>query len=164
MTAWVRRTGQRVLLCPSSPAGGAAVDRLLVHPLPPDIRARLVLRDSWWTPGEASSVLRRAVALVTLEDGAAIIAAANDTPVLRLHRPEELPRARMWRDIGLGGWLLDLGRVDGARIGTALMTICDDYARAQVDVHEAVIYARKLLAGAAGRLRDCVLSRQCKEV
>jgi hypothetical protein len=139
--AWVRRTGWGVVLCPSGAGGvpgGAAV------------------WDGAWGAPEASSLLRRAAAAVAAEDDILIVAAANDTPVVRVYGGGRPPA--MWKDVGLGRWLAGGGR------GPAepLLDIHGDYAAAQVEVHEAAVYARKLLADVMARVRQEVLiAKKC---
>ena len=130
ISGWTARTGGKVL------AGGGA----------------------GWDVGEASSILRRALVVASVDPGEAVMAAAADTPALLLASPAA-PAARMWKDIGMGSWVVDLDRTDAAQVALGILAfIRDDYAAAQVDVHEAVIFARKLQSDAMRRLRATLLA------
>jgi polysaccharide pyruvyl transferase WcaK-like protein len=153
IVAWVRETGHKVLLCPEMTYQLEIIGPLLYDPLPPDVKERTVRRQTYWLPDEASSVYRRATAVVSCECHSPIIAAVNDTPGIYVRQPEDGIKGRMWEDIGLGGWCLDIERTSGATIAKVLREIHGDYARAQVDVHEAVLYARKLQADAMAEVR-----------
>ena len=78
--AWVRQTGHPVLICPT--AGGAAESGPLYDPLPAAVKDRVVRRPDSWAVEEASSVYRRAVAVLSQESWSPMVAAVNDTPFL----------------------------------------------------------------------------------
>lgn len=158
ITTWVRETGHKVLLCPEMTYQVDIIDPLLYRPLPADIRRNVVRRGSYWLADEAASVYRRAVAVVSSECHSPIIAAANDTPCIYVHQPEDGIKGQMWKDVGLKDWYFEVESATGKDIAERLMNIYQDYAAAQVTVHEAVIYARKLQADAMSLLRRIVLS------
>lgn len=153
IVSWVRETSHKVLLCPEMTYQLEIISPLLYDPLPAGVKSHVVRRQDYWLPDEAASVYRRAAAVVSCECHSPIIAAANDTPCLYVRQPEDGIKGRMWHDIGLGAWCLEIDRTSGADIARALREIRTDYARAQVDVHEAVLYARKLQADAMADLR-----------
>lgn len=156
IVSWVRDTGHKVLLCPEMTYQLEIIGPLLYDPLPPDVKERVARREQYWLPDEASSIYRRATAVVSCECHSPIIAAANDTPGVYVRQPEDGIKGQMWKDIGLGGWCLDIERTSGAAIARLLREIRADYARAQVEVHEAVVYARKLQADGMAEVRKAV--------
>jgi len=148
---WVRDTRYKVLLCPEVEGPAATLEALLYDPLPAPVKARVARRGAPWLPDEACSVFRRAVAVVGGGYFSPILAAANNTPFLYLPPPGEDHAGRIWQDIGLSGWFLEMAKAGGAEIARTLMDIHRNYSTAQVMVHEAVIYARKLQADAVGQ-------------
>ncbi len=157
ITTWVRQTGHKALLCPEMTYQVGLLEPLLYRPLPDEVKAHVVRRDRYWLPDEAGSVYRRAAAVVSLECHSPIIAAANDTPCIYVHQPEDGIKGQMWRDVGLKDWYFEVESASGEEIAGRLMSIYEDYAAAQVRVHEAVIYARKLQGDAMSLLRRLVL-------
>ncbi|MBM3814583.1 MAG: polysaccharide pyruvyl transferase family protein [Acidimicrobiia bacterium] len=153
MIAWVRQTGYKVLLCPEMTYQLEIIDPLLYNPLPADVKAKVVRRKDYWITDEASSVYRRAVAVLSFECHSPIIASANDTPSLYIRQPQDGIKGQMWTDLGLGQWAPRVEETTGAQITEALMKIHNNYNPAQVDVHEAVVYARRLQAPAMDELR-----------
>lgn len=158
ITAWVQRTGGRVLLCPEMTYQLALLEPLLYRPLPEQIRKSVVLRRAWWLPDEAASVYRHAFAVVSLECHSPILAATVDTPALYLNQPEDGIKGQMWRDLGLGRWYFEIEQASGADVAARLMEIRDHYDAAQVDLHEAVLYARRLQVDAVWFIRERLLS------
>ena len=158
IVTWVRETGKKVLLCPEMTYQLEIIAPLLYDPLPADVKKRVVRRTSFWLPDEAASVYRRAVAVVSFECHSPIIAAVNDTPCIYVHQPEDSIKGQMWQDVGLGRWYFEVKQATGKEIAARLMEIHGNYDAAQVDVHEAVLYARSLQSDAMAVVRQAVLS------
>lgn len=154
MAEWVRRAGGKVLLCPEMTYQLELLEPLLYRPLPEEIRKLVVVRRAWWLPDEAASIYRRALAVVSLECHSPILAATVDTPALYLHQPEDGIKGQMWRDLGLGRWYFEIEEAAGEEIAARLMEIHDRYDAAQVDLHEAVLYARRLQVDAVWFIRE----------
>lgn len=144
IVAWVRNTGNKVLLCPEMTYQVELLDPLLYNPLPDDVKKKVVRRKTYWITDEASSVYRRATAVLSFECHSPIIAATGDTPGLYLRQPEDGIKGQMWTDVGLAHCALPVEQTTGAEITKRLMRMHEDYPSAQVTVHEAVIYARRL--------------------
>jgi len=64
--AWVRNTGNKVLICPEMTYQLDIMDELLINPLPDDVRS-LVQKRGFWLPDEAASVYARAHAVLSFE-------------------------------------------------------------------------------------------------
>ncbi len=154
---WVRETGHKVLLCAEMTYALDIIDPLLYLPLPEDVRAKVVRQPHYWLTDTAASVYRRAVAVVSFECHSPIIAAVNDTPCVYVHQPEDGIKGQMWRDIGLTRWYIEVEATSGQAIANQVMGIYSNYASAQVQVHEAVIYARSLQAEGMNVLRKLLL-------
>ena len=65
----------------------------------------------------------------------------------------------MWNDVGLSRWYFEVEETTGAQIAARVMEIHSNYDAAQVDVHEAVIYARSLQADGVMAVRGVTLER-----
>ncbi|MBK5290062.1 MAG: polysaccharide pyruvyl transferase family protein [Acidobacteriia bacterium] len=153
MIAWVRNTGGKVLLCPEMTYQVDLLDPLLYNPLPDDVKKKVVRRKTYWITDEASSVYRRAFAVLSFECHSPIIAATGDTPGMYIRQPEDGIKGQMWTDVGLAHCALPVEQTTGAEIARRLMRMHADYASAQVTVHEAVIYARRLQSDAMDLLK-----------
>jgi hypothetical protein len=154
---WVRETGGKALLCPEMTYQTGIIDPLLWDRLPGDVKGKVVRRKDYWLTDEASSVYRRAVAVVSFECHSPIIAATNDTPAIYVHQPEDGIKGQMWRDVGLAGQYMEVEESSGSQIADRLMQIHTLYAAAQVEVHEATVYARRLHSRGMDALRDTLL-------
>ena len=127
ITAWVRKTGLKVLACPEMTYQVPLAKELLVDPLPEDVKSKVVWRDTYWLPDEAASVYAQARALVSFEMHSPIIAAANGTPAMYLRQPTDTSKGQMWRDIGLSDWIFEIGDAKGAEIAETLLRLHADY-------------------------------------
>src|SRR5690606_8500035 len=87
MIAWVRNTGNKVLVCPEMTYQVDIMDELLIDPLPDDVKP-YVFKRGYWLPDEAASIYQKAVAVLSFECHSPIIAAANNTPFFYLRQPE----------------------------------------------------------------------------
>ncbi len=154
---WVRETGFKVLLCPEMTYALDVIDPLLYNPLPADVKKNVVRRKTYWITDEAASVYRRASAVVSFECHSPIIAVVNDTPSIYIHQPEDGIKGQMWKDVGLSRWYFEVEHTSGAEIADRLMDIHAHYPAAQVDAHEAVLYARKRQSDGMGLLRRLLL-------
>jgi polysaccharide pyruvyl transferase WcaK-like protein len=156
---WVRATGFRALLCPEMTYQVDIIDPLLYDPLPDAIKKSIVRRKTYWLPSEAASVYRRAAAVISFECHSPIIAAANDTPCIYVHQPEDGIKGQMWHDVGLAESYFEVEQTTGAQLADRVMAIHRDFDSAQVRVHERVIYARQVQARAMEFVRKAVLGR-----
>jgi len=56
MIAWVRETGNKVLVCPEMSYQVDIMDELLINPLPADVKPHVIKR-GYWLPDEAASIM-----------------------------------------------------------------------------------------------------------
>jgi len=143
ITAWVHETGLKALVCPEMTYQVEVGKRLLVDPLPDDVKRRVVHRDSFWLPDEAGSVYARAHTVVSIEMHSPIIAMAMGTPMLHLRQPTDGRKGQMMRDIGLADWLFELDATSGRQIADALLKIRADYPAAQDKLKNAMALVRR---------------------
>jgi polysaccharide pyruvyl transferase WcaK-like protein len=136
--AWVDATGHKVLLAPEAKKEIAQNRRFIYDRLPPAVRPYVVNIDGFWNVDEAASVFAMARAAVCHEPHSLIIALANGTPILHTYTLDHGPKYHMFRDIGLGDWLLPLDDLPPAAIADALLAIHRDPSAAREKVHAAM--------------------------
>ncbi|MBI1348114.1 polysaccharide pyruvyl transferase family protein [bacterium] len=108
ITAVVRETGKKVLLCPEDMTHMAVAKENLYDKLPSDVLPSVVWRDSYWLTDEALSTYIRSAGLFGLEMHSPIMCIGNGVPAIVGRFAEQTSKGLMWRDIGLGDWLFDL--------------------------------------------------------
>jgi len=141
---WVRGTGLKVLACPEMTYGVPLAKEQLVDPLPADVKAKVVWKDSFWNADEAASVYARALAVVSLDCHSPIIALAAGTPAIHLRVPTDNPhKSRMFADIGLPEWIHELEGMTGARLTEMVMAIHREPAIAAQKVERAMTFVRQ---------------------
>lgn len=144
IVAWVRRTGWKVLACPEMSYGVPLAKEQLVDPLPDDVRANVVWRDSFWLCDEAASVFARASAMVSLDCHSPILALAAGTPAIHLRLPTDNAfKSRMFVDIGLPEWIAESEAMPGDRLIRRVMEIVDDHDAATRKVQRAMTVVRE---------------------
>jgi polysaccharide pyruvyl transferase WcaK-like protein len=153
IVAWVRKTGNKALLCAEMTYQLHIIDPLLYDPLPPDVKKNVVRRKSFWLPDEAASVYRQSSAVISSECHSPIIAAGQGTPCMYVHQPEDGIKGHMWKDIGLEDWYFEVEDAQGSDIAARLLQIHEDAAASERKVREAVQYARSLQDQAMAKVR-----------
>lgn len=143
MIRYVRGTGNKVLACPEMTYEIELAKEQLVDPLPEDVKAKVVWRDTYWLPDEAASVYAKAVAVVSLECHSPLIALHVGTPTIHVRQPTDTCKGQMYRDLGMDDWFFEVEEVDGAKLWTRLETIARDPAAARRTVGKLMDGARK---------------------
>lgn len=115
ITAVVRHTDLKVLLCPEDMTQMAVGREMLYDRLPDDVRQRVIWRKDFWLTDEALSVYVRSAGLFGSEMHSPIMALGNGIPAIVCRFEEQTSKGIMWRDIGLGDWLFDLDLDDDCR-------------------------------------------------
>lgn len=131
MIAWVRETGNKVLVCPEMTYAVELMDELLINPLPEDVKPFIVKR-GYWLPDEAASIYEKAHSVLSLECHSPIIAAANGTPCFYLRQPEDTIKGQMYYDLGFNDWVFEIDNTTGKQIADRLREVWQDYERAKV--------------------------------
>ena len=126
ISAWVRATGHKVLVCPEMTYQVDLLRPLLLEPLPEAVKPQVVVRPNYWLPGEAASTYARAFAVVSFEMHSPIIAFARGVPAIHLRQPTDTRKGQMWRDIGLERWLFEIDASTGAQIADRLLEMQRD--------------------------------------
>ena len=131
MIAWVRETGNKVLICPEMTYEVDIMDELLIHPLPEDVKPFIVKR-GYWLPDEAASIYSKAHTILSFECHSPIIAAANGTPCFYLRQPEDTIKGQMYYDLGFNDWVFEMDQTTGKQITERLREVWKDYGKAKL--------------------------------
>ncbi len=142
MIRWVRDTGMKIVIAPEVDKEITHNKRLLLDPLPDEVKAKVILRDTFWLPDEAASVFAKARVVVCHEPHSCIIALAMGTPILHPSSLVHGPKREMFADIGLREWLLDLDAQPASDVTAALLAIHKDYPAALAKVRTAMEFVR----------------------
>ena len=137
MIAWVRETGNKVLVCPEMSYEVNIMDELLIDPLPGDVRP-FVVKHGYWLPDEAASVYARAHSLLSFECHSPIIALATGTPSFYLRQPEDTIKGQMCYDLGLQDFVFGIDQTEGRQIADALRNVWSNYGEAKMMVKKTM--------------------------
>jgi polysaccharide pyruvyl transferase WcaK-like protein len=130
MVAYVKETGNKILVCPEMTYQVDIMDELLIDPLPDDVKP-FVMKRGYWFPDEAASVYRKALAVLSFECHSPIIAAVNETPFFYLRQPEDTIKGNMYYDLGFDDWIFEIEETEGSQITNRLRDIWTDFSGAQ---------------------------------
>jgi len=133
MIAWVRETGNKVLVCPEMTYQVDIMDELLINPLPEDVKPFIVKR-GYWLPDEAASVYAKAHTVLSFECHSPIIAAANGTPCFYLRQPEDTIKGQMYYDLGFDNWTFEIAKIEGKQIADRLREVWKNYPKAKAEL------------------------------
>lgn len=117
---------------------------LLCDPLPADVKKNVVRRTEYWLPDEAASTYARAALVMSHECHSPILAAAQGTPCMYVHQPEDGIKGQMWNDVGLNEWYLQAAETRGAEVAKTVLGIVRNPDAARAKVKDAVTRAQAL--------------------
>jgi hypothetical protein len=137
MIEWVRKTGNKILVCPEMTYQVEIMDELLIDPLPADVKPHVVKR-GYWLPDEAASVYLKAHSVLSFECHSPIIAAANGTPAFYLRQPTDTIKGQMYYDLGFNNWVFEIDSTSGEQIAKRLMDVNSDYPKALLQVKQSI--------------------------
>ena len=126
MIAWVRETGNKVLVCPEMTYEVDIMDELLIDPLPEDVKPHVIKR-GYWLPDEAASVYAQAHTVLSFECHSPIIAAANGIPFFYLRQPEDTIKGQMYYDLNFNDWVFEIEQTTGKQIADRLREVWQNY-------------------------------------
>lgn len=143
---WVRRTGQQVLIVPEMSYAVATAEEYLAGSFPDDVADRVRILPRFWELQEAAAVYRRSAAVLSMECHSPLIAVAEGIPTVYLRQPTDTIKGHMYRDLGLGDYLVELGDDDAVdRIAQVVNKILDDPSVAREHMQAAKTIAVPLL-------------------
>jgi polysaccharide pyruvyl transferase WcaK-like protein len=138
ISAVVRETDLKVLLCPEDASQMEVNRENLYEPLPADVRRRVVWRKDYWLTDEAVSTYVRSAGLFGAEMHSPILCIAHGIPAIVCRWAEQTSKGMMWRDIGLGEWLFDTDRdEERERIAPAVLAMAQNPAAAKAKAAQA---------------------------
>jgi len=105
--ALVRETDLKVLLCPEDASQMKVNKEMIYDKLPEDVKKRVVWRQDYWLTDFATSVYKRSAGLFGNEQHSPILCVANGIPAVVCRFKEQSSKGFMWKDMGLGDWLLN---------------------------------------------------------
>ena len=124
ITAVVRETDLKVLLCPEDQSQMAVGKECLLDLLPGDVKDRVVWRENYWLTDEALSIYAMSAGLFGLEMHSPIMCIGNGIPAIVCRFEEQTSKGIMWRDIGLNDWLFDMDNpADVSRIVSTVLEL-----------------------------------------
>jgi len=135
MITWVRKTGNKVLVCPEMTYQVDIMDELLINPLHDDVKP-FVLKRGYWFPDEAASIYAKAFAVLSFECHSPIISLRNGTPAFYLRQPEDTIKGQMYYDLGLNDWVFEIEKTTGNQISEGLMAIYADTTRSDKKISD----------------------------
>jgi len=156
VTMWVKKTGHKVLIAPETIKEMGHNKRLIHDPLPPEIQKHVVNLEYFWNSDEAASVFARAHTIVCHEPHSPIIALANGTPIIHTYSEFHSPKCWMFKDIGLGEWLLEMDETPVEKMAETLFAIDADYSTAQAKVKKAMAYVHECFAGSIKHVKSAL--------
>ncbi|MGI8636376.1 MAG: polysaccharide pyruvyl transferase family protein, partial [Segetibacter sp.] len=156
MIAWVRETGNKILVCPEMTYQIDIMDELLINPLPEDIKPFVVKR-GYWLPDEAASVYAEADTVLSFECHSPIIAAANGTPFFYLRQPEDTIKGQMYYDLGFNDWIFEIDKVEGKQIAQSLREVWKDYGKAKAKLKLSMDQVEKIYEQRTSALNTVVI-------
>jgi polysaccharide pyruvyl transferase WcaK-like protein len=136
ITTWVRQTGNKVLLCPEV-TYQMSLFKLVMDPLPSDVKSRVVAMNRFWITDEAASVYKASRLILSMDCHSPIIANAVGRPGFYLRQPEDTWKGQMYPDLGLGDWKFEIEETTGAQISDRLMQVHTHYNEARDTVRRA---------------------------
>jgi len=142
ITAWVRQTGHKVLVCPEMTYQVDIMDELLIDPLPANVKAKVV-KHGYWLPDEATSIYAQAHTVLSFECHSPIMAAVTGTPCFYLRQPQDSIKGQMYYDLGLGDCTFEIEQTSSQQITDRLMEVTKNYPVARRNVRQVLANVEK---------------------
>lgn len=133
MIEWVRKTGNKILVCPEMTYQVDIMDELLIDPLPDDVKPYVVKRGYWMTD-EAASVYARSFAVLSFDCHSPIIACANGIPFFYLRQPEDTSKGQMYYDLNFSDWIFEIENTTGKDITERLFEVKNHYKQSKTKI------------------------------
>jgi polysaccharide pyruvyl transferase WcaK-like protein len=154
ITAIVRETPLKVLVCPEDQSQMAVGKRWIMDKSPDDIRSRVIWREQFWLTDEALSTYIRSAGLFGLEMHSPIMCIGNGVPAIVCRFAEQTSKGIMWRDIGLGDWLFDFDvEEEIKRLVPAVLAMVKNQAAAKTKMAKARAFVEQRQRETMGEVR-----------
>ena len=109
----VGETDLKVLLCPEDMSEMAVNKEMIYDRLTAREKEKVVWKSDYWLVGEAISTYRKSAGLFGLQMHSPILCIGHGIPAIVCGLEQQTSKRIMWKDIGLGDWLIDFDTVDG---------------------------------------------------
>ncbi len=126
MIAYVRKTGNKVLACAEMTYQVEMAKKVLVDPMPEDVKKNVIWRETYWLPDEAASVYAQATAVISVECHSPLIAYRNGTPAFYVRQPTDTCKGQMYRDFGAADWFFEVDETSGGQLWERLEKVHRD--------------------------------------
>jgi polysaccharide pyruvyl transferase WcaK-like protein len=157
ITAVVRETPLKVLVCPEDETQMEIGKEMLVDKLPDDVKAKVVWREKYWLTDEAVSAYVRSAGLFGLEMHSPIMCVGNGVPAIVCRFLDQTYKGIMWRDIGLGEWLFDMDvEEEVTRIVPTVLALAKDPAAARAKTVKALEFVHQRQREQMAVLKKCL--------
>lgn len=153
MIAWVRETGNKVLVCPEMTYQVEIMDELLINPLPDDVKPFIVKR-GYWLPDEAASIYAKAHTVLSFECHSPIIAAVNNTPFFYLRQPEDTIKGQMYYDLGFNDRVFEIDNTTGKQIADSLREVWKNYEKSKAKLKFSMDNVANIYKSATSNIRE----------
>ena len=151
MIAWVRNTGNKVLVCPEMTYEVNIMDELLIDPLPAEVKPHVIKR-GYWLPDEAASIYAKAHTVLSFECHSPIISVANNTPTFYLRQPQDTIKGQMYYDLSMKDWVFEIDETEGKQIEDELMWVVNNYDQAQEKLRQVNLKVHQIYSEATAIL------------
>jgi len=146
ITAWVRETKMRVLLCPEMTYAVPLLRTLLFDKLPDDVKPFVAVMDRYWITPEACSVYAQAAAVLSAEQHSPIIAISSGVPAILVRQPTDTRKGQMWYDLKMNDWVFEIDNTRSEQIAERVAEIGRDLPKAREAAAKARGYANERMA------------------
>ena len=153
MIAWVRETGNKVLVCPEMTYQVDIMDELLIDPLPENVKP-FVIKHGYWLPDEAASIYSKASSVISFECHSPIIAAANGTPFLYLRQPEDTIKGQMYYDLNFNDSVFEIEETNGDQITSRLREIWTNYPEEESELKARMDKVSQIYSDRVSRMKS----------
>lgn len=138
ITRWVRELKLPVLLAPETEREIVPGKKLIIDPLPEDVRSQVRYQDQFWMPDQAIAVYKRARLLLSMEPHSIILTLRYQTPCILSSVVMAGRKRQIMSDLGMGDWLFDIDKVSQSDLEAAVWGIHQNYSQAQEKCRNAI--------------------------
>ena len=159
MIAYIKATGNKVMVCAEMTYQVELGKEILVDPLPAEIRKNVVWRDTYWLPDEAASIYSQAQAVISMECHSPLISLHVGTPAFYVRQPTDTIKGQMYRDFGAGDWFFEVDETSGRELWSRLERIVKDPRSAKAKVKSIMSTVEARQARMVDVARTTILNR-----
>ena len=134
----VLKTGMKVLICAEQIPEMDLARRAIFYKLPENVRRKCVLLEDFWMPDLALSVYKRSCCVFGIEMHSQVMALGNGIPAVICRHNGFGSKSDMWKDVGVGGWLLEVDSPEYRdKVAATVLEIITNFVRAKEQTEAA---------------------------